>query len=133
MIVLDASVVIKWLQEEAGSEEARVFERQHVSGEDVVGVPDLLYYEVANVLRHKSGITEEGGLAVMDILTGMELQAFNFSLKELKEVYSLAHSHNITVYDALYVYLARQLHCPFVTADRKLYQHIKQYGWATLL
>jgi len=43
MIILDASVVIKWLQEEADSEKARVFERQHVSGEEVIGVPDLLY------------------------------------------------------------------------------------------
>ena len=40
-----------------------------------------------------------------------------------EEVYSLARKHDITV----------QLHCAFVTADRKLYQHIKQYGWVTLL
>ena len=133
MIVLDASIVIKWLQEETDSEKARFFEFQHVSGEDVIAVPDLLYYEVANVLRYKSSLTEESGLAVMDILAGMELQVFNFSPVELKEVYSLARRHNITVYDALCVYLARQLHCAFVTADRKLYQHIKQYGWATLL
>ena len=133
MIVLDASIVIKWLKEETDSEKARFFEFQHVSGEDVIAVPDLLYYEVANVLRHKSGLSEESGLAVMDILAGMELQVFNFSLTELKEVYSFAHKHDITVYDALYVYLAQQLHCAFVTADRKLYQHIKQYGWVSLL
>ncbi|OGZ55048.1 MAG: hypothetical protein A3H64_03635 [Candidatus Ryanbacteria bacterium RIFCSPLOWO2_02_FULL_45_11c] len=69
----------------------------------------------------------------MDVLASMEMQAFNFSPTELKEVYSLARKHDITVYDALYVYLAQQLHCAFVTADRKLYQHIKQYGWVTLL
>lgn len=133
MIVLDASVVIKWLQEEADSEKARVFARKHIFGEDVIGVPDLLYYEVANVLRHKSGLSEEGGLAVMDILASMELQVFNCSLVELKQVYSLARKHNITVYDALYVHLAKQLHCLFITADRKLYQRVKQYGWVNLL
>lgn len=121
------------MQEEADSEKARVFEHKHVSGEDVIGVPDLLYYEVANVLRHKAGLSEESGLAVMDILASMELQVFNFSPVELKEVYSLARKYGITVYDALYVYLAQQLHCSFVTADRKLYQRIKQYGWVTLL
>ena len=133
MIVLDASVVIKWLQEEADSEKARVFKNKHVTGEEMVGVPDLLYYEIANVLRYKSNLAEAGGLAAMDVLSGLEMQAFNFSPTELKDVYSIARTYDTTVYDALYVYLARQLSCMFITADKKLYQKIESLKFVTLL
>lgn len=121
MIVLDASVVIKWFQEEGDSEKARVFEKKHINGEVVVAVPDILLYEVTNVLRYKKNITEEGGLKALYILTSMELQAFTFSPWELKEVFSFARLYDVSVYDALYVILAKHLHCEFVTADEKLY------------
>lgn len=133
MIVLDASVVIKWFQEEGDSEKARVFENKHINGEEVVVVPDLLLYEATNVLRYKKNLTEEEGLKALHILTGMELQAFTFSPWELKEAFSFARLCDVSVYDALYVILAKHLHCEFVTADEKLYQKLKKHDGVVLL
>lgn len=126
MIVLDASVVIKWFQEEGDSEKVRVFENKHINGEEVV--------EVTNVLRYKKNLTEEEeGLKALHILTGMELQAFTFSPWELKEAFSFARLCDVSVYDALYVILAKHLHCEFVTADEKLYQKLKKHDGVVLL
>lgn len=133
MIVLDASVIIKWFQDEPESEKARIFEKKHIGGEDVIAIPDLLFYEVTNVLRYKKNITEKEGCEALNVLMNMELQAFTFSPLELKEVFSFARLYNVSVYDALYAILAKHLRCKFITADEKLYQKLKKYNWVVLL
>jgi len=46
MIVLDASVALKWIfWDEAGGEGARHYRDRHVSGDEVIAVPDLFFYE----------------------------------------------------------------------------------------
>lgn len=54
MIVADASVILKWiLPDEPNREEALMLRQQHVEGEAPIATPDLLLYEVANVLPMK--------------------------------------------------------------------------------
>jgi predicted nucleic acid-binding protein len=59
MIVLDASVVLKWIfDDEDGSESAARFKDAHAAGHEVVAVPDLLFYEIGNVLATKTRLSE---------------------------------------------------------------------------
>lgn len=54
MIVLDASVVLKWLlDDEAGGARAAGFREAHAAGAETIAVPDPLFYEIANVLTLK--------------------------------------------------------------------------------
>lgn len=133
MIILDASVVLKWFQEERDSAKALVFEERHVRGEETIAAPDLLFYEVANVLRYQKDIRVDAAEAALEILGRLEIQAFTFSPIDLKEVVRLAAAHDITVYDALYASLARRLGCRLVTADRRLYAKLRLLGWVDLL
>ena len=133
MIVLDASVVIKWFQEEENSDQAVSIQKQHSAGENTIIVPDLLFYEVANVLRYKKEVTQETITNVLDFLHKAELRSFALSPIELREVIIFARMYDITVYDALYVVLAQQLKCSFVTADRNLQQKLKECSWIKLL
>lgn len=133
MIVLDASVVLKWFQEERDSEKALAFEERHVRGEETIAAPDLLFYEIANVLRHQKGIRVDAIEAALEVLGQLEIQALSFSPFDLKEVVKFAAAQDTSVYDALYVILARRLGCRFVTADKRLYMKLRTLGWVDLL
>ena len=54
MTVVDTSVVLKWLLAEP-SEKARAVLEKHLDGSDRLIAPELLYYEVGNVLVTRSG------------------------------------------------------------------------------
>lgn len=133
MIVLDASIVIKWFQEEEDSAKARGFETKHIGGEEIIAVPDLLLYEFTNVLRYRKDLEKENIFGALDILAKMELQIFVFSAHELKEAFQFAREHDISVYDAVYAVLAKRLNCRFVTADKKLKQKLDSCDWVFLL
>lgn len=46
VVVLDASVGVKWFRNESGSDEARALIRAHVAGEALLAVDTLFLYEV---------------------------------------------------------------------------------------
>jgi predicted nucleic acid-binding protein len=52
MIILDASVVVKWFSEEEYTEKALEIRERIRMGEERVIVPDLLLYELANALKY---------------------------------------------------------------------------------
>jgi len=133
MIVLDASVIIKWFQDEADSGRALVFEKKHIRGEETVVVPDLLLYEITNVLSFQKRITASAAESALELLARMEIQVFTFSSLELKEVFRLARAYGISAYDAVYAVLALRLKCQFITADKKLCQKLKTLNWVFLL
>lgn len=133
MIVLDASVVVKWFLDEEGSTEALQYEAHHVDGRDRVVAPDLLVYEIANVLSYKKHLTDREIEGALNILEGLHLQLFSFSASELKDVVRVARKRGITVYDALYAMLAQKLGCAFVTADQELYRKLKGIQEVSLL
>jgi predicted nucleic acid-binding protein len=97
MIVLDASVVIKWFSEEEYTEKALELRERIRYGEEQVIEPDLLLYELANALKH---ITHFEVQDVCDALTSifdMNLDIVT-PLPEIIDVaIKLAFEHAITV------------------------------------
>lgn len=59
MSVLDASVVLKWLVDEADSERALRLREEYSYGKEEIVVPDLVLYEIANSLRHHPGFSTD--------------------------------------------------------------------------
>ncbi len=58
MYVLDASVIIKWFVDEDGSKTARTLLTGHINGQYTIVEPDLLIYEVSNVLRYNPAFSQ---------------------------------------------------------------------------
>ena len=134
MIVLDASVVLKWIfADEDGGERAADFKDAHVSGHEIIAVPDLLFYEIGNVLSTKTRLTEAAIAEAFSLLWEFSLERFDFGLDEFQNCLGLARKYNVTLYDAAYVELSRRLKCTLVTADRKLYEKIKSIKAVELL
>jgi predicted nucleic acid-binding protein len=134
MIVLDASVVLKWVfSEEQGSERADRLKSDHVDGTNVVAVPDLLFYEIANVLATKTRLSEKDCREALSLLWYFDLERFELGLQEFLGSVSLAKRYKITLYDAVYIELAQRLKCVVITADKRLHERVKSLKIVELL
>lgn len=120
--VLDASVILKWFRskDEEKIEKAREFERKHLAGEIEIAAPELLFYEVANVLLTKPQIKTEEVLKALDILEQLNLKRFSPNLALQKISLEVCQKAKISFYDASYAALAVFLKTKLVTADQKL-------------
>ncbi len=115
-LVVDASVAIKWLVREEGSDDAlRLLDAKLVA-------PDLLYAEAANILwkmvRRGQVSADEGDLAAHALLQ-VEIQIVPARLlfaSALRLSVQLDHP----AYDCVYLATADALAATFVTADAKL-------------
>ena len=125
MIVLDASVVLKWFLKEEDTPRAIEFLESHISGDGHIAIPELLYYEVANALATKTALSEKDVLAALRNLLGLDLVGYSFGADEHIKAAQLAMNSGITVYDASYPVLAQSLGIDFVTADRRLANSLK--------
>jgi len=126
MIVLDASVALKWIfGEEEGGEKARLYKEGHVTGRETVAVHSLFFYEIANVLATKTRLSTKDAAEAFSLIWNFDLEVFRLGLDEFLEGIVLSRRYGITLYDAASIVLARKLGCPFVTADRGLYTKTK--------
>ncbi|MBI3273622.1 MAG: type II toxin-antitoxin system VapC family toxin [Candidatus Colwellbacteria bacterium] len=126
MVVLDASVILKWLLPETGSENALRFRDQHISGEERIIVPSLVFYEIANVLRYHTKISDEELVSLFEIFNDLELIAINPAFSDMTDTMLYARHKNVSVYDAVYVVLAKRLDCSLVTADERLARMVNE-------
>lgn len=133
MIVLDASVVIKWLVDESGSDAARAYRNDHVVGTAPVAVPELLFYEIANVLALKSRLSPDETRLAFGAIADMELESYHLGTGDYVKAMNLSQRLGISAYDAAYVALAEKLGASLVTDDRKLFRRCEELGFVQLL
>ena len=123
--ILDASVIAKWFLVEEGGERALQLRDEYVKGTIDIAVPELLLYEVANVLRYKD-FSEEDVKKAMLSLMDMDLFIAGMSHSLMERTVEISMECGITIYDGVYVALAESLSTELVTADRKLYEKTKE-------
>ena len=133
MVVLDTSVIIKWFVEEPGSDKALFLMKKHIEGAEIILVPSLFFYEIANVLRYHKNLPTEEILEVVEILQGLNLRVEEIGFELMMKGIILARERDISVYDAVFVILAKIYQAPLYTADLKLYRKVKDLGFVKLL
>lgn len=118
ILVVDASVVIKWFVPEVHGDAARrllEYSHQYVA-------PDLLFAETANAVwkkvrrgelssRHGQRLVTDLGRVAVETVSCRALAA---------DAHALATRIGRTVYDAMYLTLAVQLETRMITADERL-------------
>lgn len=122
-VVVDASVVAKWLVPEEHSDKAVSI----LSTDLELHAPELLLAEVGNILwkkyRAKELSAEEADLALLALV------AAPVTLHPLKPLlapaFRIARDHGRTVYDSLYLALAASLAGKFLTADERLVNSLR--------
>jgi predicted nucleic acid-binding protein len=122
--VVDASVVLGWLlQDPLPEEHARIL-ADHIAGRMPAAAPELLHYEVGNVLACGAGLDPEAARTGYERFVALEVETFALGDREYRSALDLALAHGVTVYDASYVALAVALGVRFITADRRLAERI---------
>jgi predicted nucleic acid-binding protein len=120
--IVDASVAVKWLVQEPGSEQARLLSRARLEA------PDLLPVECANILWKKvrvRDLSREEALARLQLLlqAPVSLAGSRMLLEPALEMsFDLRHP----VYDCVYLALALQRQLPLVTADERLVAAVRK-------
>jgi len=127
--VLDTSVILKWFSEFEESDLDRALQLRQAMGEGTVFfiVPDLLFYELANTLRHNPNFSMKDVEQAVQSVFEMELEVKGVDQQVMADAISLAFTHHLTVYDAYFVALARKERKPFITADYRLMDRVKGF------
>ena len=128
LYVIDAGVAVKWFIEEPDSGQAKKLLTNYLRWIDDLIAPDLIIAEAVNVFWKR---TARGDLNVQEAhdsltdLLSLNLQIISSALLAARAL-RLAQDHQRSVYDCLYLALALQRGCGFVTSDERLYNAIRK-------
>lgn len=125
LVVVDASVTVKWLVSEVNSDTAYALARSWASLGVQLVAPYLMPVEVANVLHRRVVRKEVSVEAAVHLLEG--LLASGIKLREPPRIHGRAlelaeQLQQGAVYDAHYLALAETLDCELWTADERLFR-----------
>ena len=131
MMIVDASVVLKWFLPEEGSREAIALQ----TGPHNLAAPSLIRMEVAGgICRATRGNAPRLSKAEADQLNTRWLDVLDQRILELvpdetllKEACSLAVSLSHPLADCLYLELAHRWNIPLVTADRVFHDRVAEH------
>lgn len=125
MVIIDASVAFKWFsQEEENADQALDLLSSHQSKQNIILVPDLLFYELTNAWVTKTVLTIKGIKTFLKDLQNINLKIETVQFELLNRAVVLSKKYKLSLYDAVYITLARQKKCLFLTADQKLIEKI---------
>ena len=125
VVVVDASVGVKWLvlfAREEFADRAKALLDRRTAGEITVLVPYLFWLEISSALckatrRNKCTSTEAN--QALGEMQQLPLQTVS-STKLVNSAQEIAIQYGRSVYDSVYVALARETRSELVTADEKL-------------
>ncbi|MCC7274054.1 MAG: type II toxin-antitoxin system VapC family toxin [Alphaproteobacteria bacterium] len=126
MIVVDASVAIKWLIDEPGSERAQDL----LARDDELVAPDIIRLEVPSAIarRFRLGDLDADDVAAVLRLWDMSLARGLPSLQDfrrhLPQAVALSVGLRHPLADCLYLAVAEHLDLPMVSADRTLLRRV---------
>ena len=133
MIILDASVILKMIFEEQDTNIALQLRENHITGKEKMAAPELLYYELANVLATKTPLSVKSSSSALAEIFNLEIETYTLGVEEFLSSINLSNKYKISVYDASYMILAKRLNCNFITADVKLVKKTKDLKFVRLL
>ena len=129
--VLDASIALAWaLPDEASDQADRFLSR--VTAKDVLWVPSLWWYEVANALvvaERRKRLKEADGIHLIDLYRALPIKTDMVSgTAVMEQLRTLARQYNLTAYDVAYLELALRKGLGLATADLNLQSASKKAG-----
>jgi len=121
-LVIDASVLIKFYVPEIFSDKAEGLLTRVEQGDVMLLAPDLIYPEAGNILWKKQRLKELTRSEVEEITDAIVSLPLKIEASKLllPLAIDIGIAYKITVYDAIYISMARVYEIKMMTADRKL-------------
>ena len=124
--VLDASIAVKFFADEEGSDIARDLWRRAEIFELHLFAPDLILYEIGNVLGKAKRLKELTVIEALHLLLGSSLKFFPPEERIFDIALGLMKEHSLTFYDASYAALAYKFGIPLISENPKDHGKIKE-------
>ncbi len=125
MIVIDASVAMKWFHKEKDSSLALKLLRSQQTGEQAIAAPDLLLIEIANAITTKSAISAIGLASSLRKLENLDVRFYRVKKELVFTAAREAKRCKTSVYDMLYAQFAKSLGAELITADEQFVRKTK--------
>src|SRR5436309_659749 len=125
--VLDSSVALKWVLPEVDSDKALRLRDDLRKGDHQLLAPDVFPAELAHALT-KAGRQKRIDRAKARALWRsimLDCPALHSSVPLAERAIDIATQFHIAVYDCLYLSLAEQEGCEWVTADEKIVRNLQ--------
>lgn len=123
--ILDASFILDFLlPDEHTKEVIEVFESYTQKNVYFIS-SSILPFEVANGLKSavkSKRIKKEEAVKFLDIFLKLDIE---FLESTLESTLKIAFEHDLSIYDASYIFLAKEKHFPLLTLDNRLKKLIK--------
>jgi predicted nucleic acid-binding protein len=132
--IIDASVVFKWYYKkgEKDLEKAKLLYGLLNSKDSILLAPELLVYEVLNILRLKkeisAGIVNNIISELYDVILFVAVDSELFS-----KAFAFSRDLDVSFYDSIYIALSVRYSAPLITADNKLYRSGRNISQKPLL
>lgn len=127
-IVIDASVALKWqFRDELETEQALQMLADFVDGRIELISPTLFAYEIVNAVHIavvKERIPEKEGLDAINDILSVGIRLIDFT-EFVESTFKLAQFYKRSAYDCAYLSLAERKGCLMYTADRRLFNALK--------
>ena len=136
-VVLDASVLLKFILDEREDAEQIVLLKRQIDNEELdVHVPSICFLEVANTIARLFDASLSSD-AIFDLYMNLRSYFPEEHILADSSAYQTLHllkgTSKISFYDAVYHALALQLDATYITADKKYYDLMRRKGHIRLL
>lgn len=132
MIVIDASVAIKWFVVEDGREDALAILELIKNAPADFAVPEFFYIEMMSVMTRL--VSDQNVLdSIVDDLYNLGFMQLRVGAKLLKVASQISRATGISGYDALYAACAKSVKGKWLTADRKAHRKVAELKVSSIL
>ena len=125
VVVVDASLAIKWLVSEENSDKACAISRSWANAGIQTAAPYLMPVEVTNALHRRvvrGELTVEDAIRLLEYLLASGIELRDEPGLQVRALQLASRLRQGAVYDAHYLALAEALGCDFWTADQRFYR-----------
>ena len=125
VVVVDASLAIKWLVSEENSDKARAISRSWANAGIQTAAPYLMPVEVTNALHRRvvrGELTVEDAIRLLEYLLASGIELRDEPGLQVRALQLASRLRQGAVYNAHYLALAETLGCDFWTADQRFYR-----------
>lgn len=122
IVVVDASVLVKWYVEEKDTKIALQLRTDYEDGTVDLWSTHLMPFEVLNALRYSQDLGQDEIEKVGESLARSQIALYpllDWNYREL--CIRMAFRYGVTIYDASYIALAHSIDKVLYTSDEKLY------------
>jgi len=125
MVVVDASVVLRWFVQQKGFEAAEDWLQRFIADPDLLVAPDLLRFEVHGAMARFNPRRDPGwSRRSFQRFERLGLRMLSSDRALFDRALELAAELRIAGYDALYVAHAEALGVPWLTADQRILRRL---------